>query len=89
MGPKNRLVKNSNSIFFSIFAYFYPGFHPKDVIFSSCYKNFRGNALDIVMWETNLIFAKIWSYPDKSKIRSGADFIAAQYLSDALNFKYR
>ena len=45
--------------------------------------------MDIVMKNRSNIFNKVFIYPDKSKHRSGADFFAAQYLSQALNFKYR
>ena len=38
---------------------------------------------------TSTVFAKVSTYPDNSKIRSGSDFSAAQYLSKALNFKFQ
>ena len=34
-------------------------------------------------------FTITYSYPDKSKVRSGPDFSAAHYLADALNFNLR
>ena len=64
------------------------GFLPNDAIFLSPYRNFEGHIIDIVM-PNNSIFVKLLTYPDKSKLRSGADFLAAQYLSQALNFRYR
>ena len=65
------------------------GFLPNDAIFLSPYLNFKGHTMDIVMKNRSNIFNKVFIYPDKSKHRSGADFFAAQYLSQALNFKYR
>ena len=65
------------------------GFLPNDAIFLSPYRNFGGHIIDIVMPNDSTIFAKLLTYPDKPELRTGADFLAAQYLSQALNFRYR
>ena len=77
-----------NLLFAGIFK-FLSGFLPNDAMFLSPYINFKGHTLDIVMSNRSNIFTKVFIYPDESKHRSGADFLAAQYLSQALNFKYR
>ena len=43
--------------------------------------------MNIVMPNGSLIFSKIYTYPDKSQVRTGADYLAAVYLGEALNFK--
>ena len=43
--------------------------------------------MNIVMPNGSLIFSKIYTYPDKSLVRTGADYLAAVYLGEALNFK--
>ena len=68
--------------------YTYLGFHPHDNIFSSPYGNFEGNAIEIVM-PNNSAFSMLWTYPDGSTKRAGPEFYAAQYLSQALNFKFK
>ena len=42
--------------------------------------------MNIVMPNGSLIFSKIYTYPDKSQIRTGGDYLAAVYLGEALNF---
>ena len=64
------------------------GFYPKSNIYASPFNYFEGKVVNVVL--SNLTtFAYTYSYPNKSKFRSGPDFEAAQYLSDALNFKLR
>ena len=41
------------------------------------------------MPNTSLIFTKVYTYPDKTLVRAGADYMAALYLGEALNFKVR
>ena len=45
--------------------------------------------MDIAMPNDSTVFAKLLTYPDEPELRTGADFLAAQYLSQALNFRYR
>lgn len=56
-------------------------------MFKSTYDNFDGNTLNIVMPNRSLIFSKVYTYPDKSQVRTGADYLAALYFGEALNFK--
>ena len=63
------------------------GFQPKNTIFKSSYENLGGNTLNIVMPNGNLIFSKLYKYPDKSQVRTGGDYLAALFLGEALNFK--
>ena len=48
----------------------------------------RGNLLRVVMPGIHSTFAYVHSYPNGSKIRSGFDFQALQYMSKALHFKF-
>ena len=69
--------------------YFLPsGFHPEDNIFASPFHNLEGKVVNVVLSNVTT-FAYTFSYPNKSKIRSGPDFLAAHYLSEALNFRLR
>ena len=43
--------------------------------------------MNIVMPNGNLIFSKLYMYPNKSQVRTGGDYLAALYLGEALNFK--
>ena len=89
MVTKSRLKScKATQCFASIFRPL-SGFLPNDAIFVSPYRNFEEHTMDIVMPNKSNIFTKVFTYPDKSKHRSGADFLAAQYLAQALNFKYR
>ena len=63
------------------------GFQPKSSILKSTYENLGGNALKIVMPNNSLIFDQLYIYPNKSKVRTGGDYLAALYLGKALNFK--
>ena len=63
------------------------GFQPQNAVLKSTYENLEGNTLNIVMPNGSLIFSKIYTYPDKSQVRTGADYLAAVYLGEALNFK--
>ena len=63
------------------------GFHTRNSIWKSPYENLGGNTLNIVMPNGSLIFSEIYTYPDKSQVRIGADYLAAVYLGEALNFK--
>ena len=53
------------------------------------YDNLDGNVLNIVMPNTSLVFNNVYIYPDKSRVRDGADYLAALYFGEALNFKVR
>ena len=69
--------------------YFLPlGFHTKYNIFASPFNNLEGKVVKVVLSNVTT-FAYTFSYPNKSKIRSGPDFLAAHYLSEALKFKLR
>ena len=68
---------------------FISGFQPKEKVFKSTFDDFDGNVLNIVMPNTSLIFTKVYTYPDKTLVRAGADYMAALYLGEALNFKVR
>ena len=63
------------------------GFQPQNAVLKSTYENLEGNTLNIVMPNGSLIFSEIYTYPDKSQVRIGADYLAAVYLGEALNFK--
>ena len=63
------------------------GFRPQNAVLKSTYENLEGNTLNIVMPNGSLIFSEIYTYPDKSQVRIGADYLAAVYLGEALNFK--
>ena len=64
------------------------GFHPKNNLFASPFNNLEGKVVNVVLSNVTT-FAYTFSYPNKSKFRSGPDFLAAHYLSEALNFKLR
>ena len=66
---------------------FIAGFHPKINRLQVPFYNFEGRRFHVVMPGLVASFCKIWAYPDGSKIRSGIDFEAARYLSEALNIK--
>ena len=68
--------------------YTFSGFHPHENIFSSPYSNFEGNEMNIVM-SNNSAFSKLWRFPDGSRQWAGSEYYAAQYLSEALNFKFK
>ena len=63
------------------------GFQPRNSILRSTYENFQGITLNIVMPNGNLIFSKLYRYPNKSQVRTGGDYLAALYLGEALSFK--
>ena len=63
------------------------GFHPKINRLQGPFSNFGGRRFRVVMPGLVASFCKIWDYPDGSKKRSGIDFEAARYLSEALNIK--
>ena len=48
----------------------------------------KGNLLSVVMPGIEPIFSYAHSFPNGSKIRTGFDFQALQYMSKALHFKY-
>ena len=89
MVTKSRLRNCEETLFFAGLFMLLSGFLPNDAIFLSPYRNFGGHIIDIVMPNDSTIFAKLLTYPDKPELRTGADFLAAQYLSQALNFRYR
>ena len=57
-------------------------------MFMGPYHNLRGNLLGIVMPKNDVLFSRQLTYPDGSKVRYGFDFLAAHYISKALNFKF-
>ena len=57
-------------------------------MFVSLYNNFEGKSLNIVMPNVTM-FSNTYLYPNKSKVRSGPDYLAALYLSEALNFNFQ
>ena len=63
------------------------GFWERGNLFTCPYNDFGGATVNVVMPNKSTIFAKAYSYPDKSKVRTGADFSAMHYLAEALNFK--
>ena len=56
--------------------------------FSGPYHNLNKKLIHIVMPSVSPAFARIRNYPDGSKVRSGFEFSAAHYFSEALNFKF-
>ena len=56
-------------------------------MFISPYGDFGGHEISIVMPNRSLPFANVFVYPDKSLKRTGADYLAALYFGEALNFK--
>ena len=64
----------------------YSGFYDRGNLFTSQYNDFGGATVKVVMPNISTIFAKAYSYPDKSKVMTGADFSAMHYLAEALNF---
>ena len=62
------------------------GFYERGHLFTSPYNNFGGATVKVVMPNISTIFAKVYIYPDKSKVMTGADFSAMHYLAEALNF---
>ena len=73
-------------ILLNVYILICSGFHQGDKLYTSLYDNFGGATFKVVMPNISNSFAKVYTYPDQSKIRSGADFRAAHYLSQALNF---
>ena len=67
----------------------FSGFHQKQNKLFDPNNNFRGKSLHIVMPGVVTVFSKIWSYPGGSTTQSGMDFSAANYISEALNFKFK
>ena len=63
------------------------GFRPQNAVLKSTYENLEGNTLNIAMPNDSWLFSEIKTYPDKSQIRCGADYLALVYLGEALNFK--
>ena len=63
------------------------GFQPQNAVLKSTYENLEDNTLNIAMPNDSRTFSKVYTYPDKSLVRSGADYYAAVYLGEALNFK--
>ena len=61
------------------------GFGPKSTIFTSSYKNFGGESINVVIPNVTM-FTYTYTYPNGSQFRSGPDVSAAKYLSEALNF---
>ena len=70
-----------------LWAISYSGLQSKEGVFKSTYDNLGGNILNIVMPNKSLIFSQVYTYPDKSQVRTGADYLAALYFGEALNFK--
>ena len=68
--------------------YFNIGFSQESNVLLRPNHNLKGNILRVVMPGVHWTFAKILSYPNGSKIRTGFDFHALQYISKALHFKY-
>ena len=66
---------------------FIVGFHPKINRLQGPYYNFGGGRFRVVMPGLIAGFCKNFEYPDGSTVRSGIDFEAAHYLSEALNIK--
>ena len=64
------------------------GFYPKNTMFESPFNDFDGKVMNVVMPNVTT-FSYTYIYPNKSKVRSGPDFSAVHYLSDALNFNLR
>ena len=56
-------------------------------MFRSPYDDFEGHEMNIVMPNDSLAFSQVYTYPDKSLVRAGADYQAALYIGRALNFK--
>ena len=50
------------------------------------YDNLEGQMVEVVLPNVSHAFARVWTYPDNSTVRCGADFEAAKYLASALNF---
>ena len=63
------------------------GFQPQNAILKSTYENLEDNTLNIAMPNDSWLFSEVKTYPDKSQVRCGADYLAAVYLGEALNFK--
>ena len=63
------------------------GFQPKDAIFKSTYDDLDGHVLNIAMPNGSLLFSQVYTYPDKLRVRTGADYMAALYFGEALNFR--
>ena len=53
---------------------------------TSPYNDFGRNAIIVAMPYQHTTFSKKYIYPDNSTVRTGADFWAAHYLAEALNF---
>ena len=64
------------------------GFHPKNAIFTSPFNDFEGRVVNVVLPNVTT-FSLTFPYPDGSKVRSGPDYLAAYYISAALNFELR
>ena len=73
----------------SYIKYLITGFHPKNTVFESPHDDFEGQEMNIVMTNDSLPFSKVYTYPNKSLIRTGADYQAALYFKRALNFKFK
>ena len=65
------------------------GFQPKEAIFKSTYDDLDGHELNIVMPNGSLLFSQVYTYPDKLRLRTGVDYMAALYFGEALNFRPR
>ena len=65
----------------------FQGFFPDDRTFSAIHDDFRGQTVTIVLPNSTAGFSKVYVHPDKTPVRTGADFYAANYLAEALNFK--
>ena len=53
------------------------------------YENLRGATVRATLPNRTIMFAKMYVYPDGSRMRAGTDLEALKYLSLALNFQFQ
>ena len=88
MEPSTRLLYFTRLVFQATpHNYLYSaGFLERDMALKNPFKDF-GQSTMVVAMSYGPTFSYKYRYPGNLTVRTGADFWAAQYLSQALNFK--
>jgi hypothetical protein len=85
-----RLETQIDNYFGLLVVTYNAGFYPKHVIiFESIFNDLLGQTLNVVHPNDSTGFSYKYVYPDKTTIRSGADYEAIKCLSEMLNFKIK
>ena len=59
------------------------------MVLTGPYKDFGQNTMVVAMPHMPITFSYRYKYPGNVTVRGGADFMAAHYLSQALNFNLK